>query len=49
VTFAGAQGDFVGLDQSNLRIPRSLAARGEVEVLLTVDAQVANPVRINIK
>ena len=49
VTFAGAQGDFIGLDQSNLRIPRSLAARGEVDVLLTVDAQAANPVRINIR
>jgi hypothetical protein len=30
-------------------IPRNLAGCGEVDVLLTVDAQMANPVRINIK
>lgn len=49
VSFAGAQGDFVGLDQANIRIPFSLAGRGEVDVVLTVDGVAANPVRINIK
>jgi uncharacterized protein (TIGR03437 family) len=49
VFYAGAQGGFVGLDQVNLRLPRSLAGRGEVEVALTVDGRVANPVKINIK
>jgi len=49
VTFAGAQGGFVGLDQVNARIARSLAGRGEVDVALTVDGQAANTVRINIK
>jgi len=47
--FAGAQGEFAGLDQVNVRMPRSLIGRGEVEVLLTVEAQMANPVRIHIQ
>ncbi len=49
VTFAGAQGSLVGLDQINLRLPRNLAGRGEVEIVLTVDGQPANTVRVNIK
>jgi uncharacterized protein (TIGR03437 family) len=49
VSFAGAQGELVGVDQLNARLPRSLAGRGEVEVLLTVDGQVANAVRVSIK
>ena len=48
VSFAGPQGDYVGLDQLNVLVPRSLAGRGEVDVLLTVEAQIANPVRIQI-
>jgi len=47
--FAGPQGEFVGLDQLNLRLPRSLAGRGEVDITLTVDGQTANLVRINIR
>jgi uncharacterized protein (TIGR03437 family) len=49
VSFAAASPEFVGLDQVNVRVPRSLAGRGEVDVLLTVEAQMANPARINIK
>jgi uncharacterized protein (TIGR03437 family) len=49
VSFAGASPDFVGLDQINVRVPRSLAGRGEVDVLLTVEAQMANAVRVNIR
>jgi len=49
VSFAGAQGDSAGLDQVNVRVPRSLAGRGEVDVLLTVEAQMANAARVNIK
>ncbi len=48
VVFAGAQNELAGLDQINLRLPRSLTGRGEVEVALTVDGQKANPVRIAI-
>jgi uncharacterized protein (TIGR03437 family) len=47
--YAGPQGDFVGLDQVNLRIPRSLAGRGEVEVALRVDGVSTNFVRVGIK
>jgi uncharacterized protein (TIGR03437 family) len=49
VSYAGAQPDFAGLDQVNALVPRNLAGRGEVEVLLTVEAQMGNPVRIQIK
>ncbi len=49
VSFAGAQGDFAGLDQINVLVPRNLAGRGEVDVLLTAEAQMANAVRVNIK
>lgn len=48
VSYAGPQG-LAGLDQINVALPRSLAGRGEVELTLTVDGQVANAVRINIK
>ncbi len=47
--FAGPQGGFVGLDQANLRIPRSLAGRGEVDVVLTVDGKIANTLKVNIR
>ena len=50
VSFAGAQGGFAGLDQINVGpLSRSLAGRGEVEVLLTVEGKTANTVRIAIK
>lgn len=49
VSYAGAQGDFVGLDQVNLLLPKSLAGRGEVDVVLTVEGQAANTVRVSIK
>jgi len=49
VTFAGAQGGFVGLDQVNLRLPRSLAGRGDVDLVLKVDGQMANVVTVKIR
>jgi uncharacterized protein (TIGR03437 family) len=49
VLFAGPQSDFVGLDQVNVKLPRALAGRGEIEVNLTADGKAANPVRINVK
>ena len=49
VLFVGAQGDFVGLDQINLQLPRSLIGRGEVEIRLMADGQQANPVTVSIK
>ncbi len=47
--YAGASGELVGLDQINLRLPRILAGRGEVDVNLTVDGQTANTVKISFK
>ncbi len=48
--FAGAQGDFVGLDQANIGpLPRSLAGRGEVDLVFRVDSKPGNIVRISVK
>lgn len=47
--YAGAQGSFVGLDQLNVLLPRSLAGRGEVDLSVTVDGQEANKLRVVIK
>lgn len=47
--YAGAQGSLAGLDQINVELPRSLAGRGEADVVLTVDGKAANTVRVNFK
>jgi uncharacterized protein (TIGR03437 family) len=47
--YAGPQGDFAGLDQLNLRLPRTLIGRGEVDLVITVDGLIANAVRLNFK
>jgi uncharacterized protein (TIGR03437 family) len=50
VVGAAPQGEFVGLDQVNLGpIPRALAGRGEVDLVLTVDSKPANTVKVNIR
>lgn len=49
VLFAGGLAGFAGLDQANVRLPRSLAGKGEVSVLLTVDNRAANAVTVNVK
>lgn len=49
VLFAGPQGDFVGLDQINLQLPRTLSGRGDVEGVLTVDGVIANKIRLTFK
>jgi uncharacterized protein (TIGR03437 family) len=49
VTFAGAQGTFVGLDQANIQLLRSLAGRGEIDVVMTVDGQPTNTLRISVQ
>lgn len=48
VLYAGEHGA-PGLDQINILLPRALAGRGDVDVVLTVDGKLANPVRLNIK
>ena len=49
VLYAGPQPQYVGVDQINLLVPRSLAGRGEVDLEVTVDGRRSNTVRINIK
>jgi len=50
ILFAGAQGDFVGLDQLNIGpLPRDLANRGSVNIVMTVAGKRANPVRVTIQ
>lgn len=49
VMYAGAQGGFIGQDQVNVRLPRSLAGRGDVIVTLIVDGQMSNTVNVNIR
>ncbi len=49
VSYAGAQNDFVGLDQINVLIPRNLMGRGLVEVVLNVEGKAANAVKVSIK
>jgi uncharacterized protein (TIGR03437 family) len=46
VLFAGPQGGFVGLDQANLSLSRSLAGRGVVNISFTVDGAAANTVTV---
>jgi uncharacterized protein (TIGR03437 family) len=47
--YAGAQGDFFGLDQLNVRLPRTLAGRGEVDVALKVAGRTSNLVKASFR
>jgi len=49
VIFAGSQGGFAGLDQINVRLSPNLAGRGEVDLVLTVNGNTANTVKVNIR
>lgn len=48
VLFAGAQPEFPGLDQINVRLSRALAGRGEVAVVVSAGGQAANAVTLRI-
>ncbi len=48
VEYAGAQGDFEGLDQVNLKLPRELMGQGVLNLTLLVDGKIANTVQIQI-
>jgi len=48
VQYAGPQGVYVGQDQVNLILPRSLAGRGEMDLVITVAGKPANTVKVNI-
>jgi uncharacterized protein (TIGR03437 family) len=49
VFYAGPQPQFPGLDQVNVRIPRSLAGAGRVELRLLVDTKPSNAVVIQMQ
>jgi uncharacterized protein (TIGR03437 family) len=49
VAYAGAQPQYVGLDQIDVLLPQSLAGKGDVTIQITVDGQAANPGHVTIK
>lgn len=49
VLFAGAQQQFTGMNQINLRLPLNLAGRGEVDLVIRVDGRTINTLRINVQ
>ena len=49
VLYAGPQGVYPGLDQVNVRLPRTLAGAGTVEAILLVDGRAANAVQLQIR
>jgi uncharacterized protein (TIGR03437 family) len=49
VQYAGQQGYYVGLDQVNVLLPRTLAGKGLVDVVMTVDGKTANTVTVQIR
>jgi len=49
VLFAGAQGQYEGLDQVNIGSLPNLSGRGDVDLVLSVDGQSSNPVLLNFR
>ena len=49
ISYAGTQGEMIGLDQLNLLLSGGALATGEMEVVLTVAGKAANSVRMAIK
>jgi uncharacterized protein (TIGR03437 family) len=49
VSFAGPQGQFVGVDQVNVLLPAALKGKGNVPIKLTANGIAANPVNITIQ
>ena len=47
--YSGPQGLYEGLDQTNLQIPQSLAGKGDVDLVITVDGKISNPVKLRVK
>jgi uncharacterized protein (TIGR03437 family) len=46
---AGPQGQYVGLDQVNVRLPRALMGRADVDAVLKADGKTANVVTVRIR
>jgi uncharacterized protein (TIGR03437 family) len=48
VQYAGPS-SFVGVDQVNVALPRSLAGRGDVSLIFTADGKSARTLNVNFK
>ena len=48
VQYAGPQGFFVGVEQINILLPKSLRGKGLVDVKVTIEGKTTNTVQINI-
>ena len=49
VLFAGAQGEFSGLDQVNIQLPKILTGSGELDIEVIVAGRQANVVRVSLQ
>ena len=49
VLYAGAQGQFAGLDQINISLPSALAGTGEASVYVIADGKTSNMTTINVQ
>lgn len=49
ILFAGPQGTFPALDQVNVQVPASVAGRGNVPIVVTIDGQSSNQAVINVR
>jgi uncharacterized protein (TIGR03437 family) len=49
IQFAGAQSEFPGLDQVNVKLTKAMAGLGDAPVIVTVDGKTANTVTVRIQ
>jgi uncharacterized protein (TIGR03437 family) len=49
VLYAGTQSQYPGLDQVNVKLPASLAGKGDITISISVDGQAANVVRLVLR
>lgn len=49
VSYAGPQGQFAGIDQFNIEVPRSLAGRGDVMLSISCNGMPTTAVRLSIE
>ncbi len=49
VAYAGTQSGYEGVDQFNVLVPRALAGRGRVDVVISADGRPANRVTVTIR
>jgi uncharacterized protein (TIGR03437 family) len=49
VVYAGPQGEYPGLSQVNILLPRAVAGKGKVDIVLRVDGKMANAVNVTVR